>query len=139
MENWLTAAVTTRTDFIARYSVAIFFILAMVLGASTVYLVAQGILPARVALASVLSASIAGVIMTAVEDGREGLKLMVRRLMIWRVGIGYWLFALLFLVPAVLIGSLANPLFNGDPLSLDSMRPAFEILSRSNFMSNFQK
>lgn len=107
---------------------AMFFILAMVLGASTVYLVAQGILPARVALASVLSASIAGVIMTAVEDGREGLKLMLKQLMIWRVGIGYWLFALLFLVPAVLIGSLANPLFNGDPLSLDSMRPAFEIL-----------
>lgn len=107
---------------------AMFFILAMVLGASTVYLVAQGILPARVALASVLSASIAGVIMTAVEDGREGLKLMLKQLMIWRVGIGYWLFALLFLVPAVLIGSLANPLFNGDPLSLDSMRPAFELL-----------
>ena len=66
---------------------ALFFILAMVLGTATVYLVAQGILPTRVALASVLSSSIAGVIMTAVEDGREGPKLMLRRLMIWRDGI----------------------------------------------------
>jgi membrane protease YdiL (CAAX protease family) len=111
-----------------RYSVAAFFILAMILGAGTVYLVVQGILPSGVALASVLSASIAGVVMTAVEDGRAGLKLMLKRLLIWRVGIGYWLFAFLFLVPAILLGSMANPLFNGDPLSFSNMRPAFGIL-----------
>jgi membrane protease YdiL (CAAX protease family) len=105
-----------------------FFVLAMVLGAGTIYLVVQGILPSGLALASALSASIAGVIMTAIEDGRDGLRLMLRRLLIWRVGIGYWLFAFLFLVPAVLLGSLANPLFNGDPLYLDGMRPAYELL-----------
>jgi membrane protease YdiL (CAAX protease family) len=117
-----------RAAFIARYSIGAFFILAMVLGAGAVYLVVQGILPAGTALASVLSASIAGIIMTAVEDGRAGLKLMLKRLLIWRVGIGYWLFALLFLAPVILLGSMANPLFNGDPLSFNSMRPALEIL-----------
>jgi membrane protease YdiL (CAAX protease family) len=117
-----------QATFISRYSVLVFFILAMVLGAGTVYLVVQGILPAGVALASVFSASIAGIIMTAVEDGRAGLKLMLRRLLIWRVGIGYWLFAFLFLVPAILLGSMANPLFNGDPLSFNNIRPAFDIL-----------
>ena len=106
----------------------VFFILALVLGAGTVYLVVQGILPAGIALASVLSASIAGIIMTALEDGRGGLKLMLRRLLIWRVAIGYWFFAFLFLVPAILLGSLVNPLFNGDPLSFKDMKPTFEIL-----------
>jgi membrane protease YdiL (CAAX protease family) len=113
---------------LVRYSVAVFFILAMILGAGTVYLVVQGILPAGTALASALSASIAGGVMTALEDGRAGLKLMLRRLLIWRVGIGYWLFAFLFLVPAILLGSMANPLFNGDPLSFNNMRLSFEIL-----------
>jgi membrane protease YdiL (CAAX protease family) len=121
-------AAPPRTSFITRYSVVMFFVLAMVLGASTIYLVVQGALPSGLALGSVLSASIAGVIMTAVEDGRDGLKLMLRRLLIWRVGVGYWLFAFLFLVPAVLLGSLANPLFNGDSLSFEGMRPAFEFL-----------
>jgi len=88
----------------------------------------EGILPAGIALASVLSASIAGIIMTALEDGRGGLKLMLRRLLIWRVAIGYWFFAFLFLVPAILLGSLVNPLFNGDPLSFKDMKPTFEIL-----------
>jgi membrane protease YdiL (CAAX protease family) len=119
---------TDQTAFIVRYSVAAFFILAMVLGAGTLYLVVQGILPAGVALAAALSASIAGIIMTVVEDGRAGLKLMLSRLLIWRVGIGYWLFAFLFLVPAILIGSVVNPLFNGDPLSFRNMKPAFEII-----------
>jgi membrane protease YdiL (CAAX protease family) len=107
---------------------AAFFILAMVIGGGIVFLVVQGILPAGVALAAALSASIAGIIMTAVEDGPAGLKLMLSRLLVWRVGIGYWLFAFLFLIPAVLLGSVANPLFNGDPLSLSNMQPAFAIL-----------
>jgi len=60
--------------------------LAWVLGAGIVYLVVQGVLPSGLALASVLSASLAGILMTAIEDGREGLKRMFRWLLIWRVG-----------------------------------------------------
>ena len=101
---------SARSTIIARYSVAAFFILAMVLGAGAVYLVVQGVLPPRFALASVLSASIAGVVMTAVEDGRAGLKLMLKRLLIWRVEVGYWLFSTLFVVPAILAGSAFNTL-----------------------------
>jgi membrane protease YdiL (CAAX protease family) len=113
---------------LVRYSVAAFFILAMLLGGGTIYLVVQGVLPAEMALASVFSTTIAGIIMTAVEDGRAGLRLMWSRVLIWRVGIGYWLFAFLFLIPTLLIGSLVNPLFNGDPVSFSNIKPAFAIL-----------
>jgi membrane protease YdiL (CAAX protease family) len=111
-----------------RYPVASFYILALALGAAIVYLVVQGILPSGLALAAALSASIAGIIMTAVEDGRAGLQLMLSRLLIWRVGIGYWLFAILFVPLAVLLGSMVNPLFNGDPLNFSNMKPAFQIV-----------
>lgn len=66
--------------------------------------------------------------MTAIEDGSAGLKLMLRRMLIWRVGIGYWLLAILFLVPAFLLGSVVNPIFNGNPISFTNMQPAFDIL-----------
>lgn len=111
-----------------RYSIAAFFILAMLLGGGAIYLVVQGVLPAEMALASALSTSIAGIIMTAVEDGRAGLRLMWSRVLIWRVGIGYWLFAFLFLIPTLLIGSLVNPLFDGDPVSFNNIKPAFALL-----------
>lgn len=124
----MTTTATTRTRFTVRYSVAAFYALAMALGAGIVYLVVEGILPAGVALAAALSASVAGIIMTLVEDGRAGLKLMLSRLLIWRVGIGYWLFALFFLVPTVLLGSVVNPLFNGNPLSFGNLQPPFQIV-----------
>ena len=115
-------------SFMQRYSIALYCLLAFVLGAGKVYFVIWSGLPPDLVLASVFSASIAGIIITAVEDGRAGLKLMLSRLLIWRVGFGYWLFALLFLVPAILLGALVNPLFNGDPLSFKDMQPAFNIL-----------
>jgi membrane protease YdiL (CAAX protease family) len=124
----MTTDTTARPRFVHRYPIVSFYILALALGAGTVYLVVRGVLPTGLALAAALSASIAGIIMTAVEDGRAGLKLMLSRLLIWRVGIGYWLFAILFLVPAILLGSVVNPLFNGDPISFSNMKLAFEIL-----------
>jgi membrane protease YdiL (CAAX protease family) len=117
-----------RQGFIHKFPLFSFFILALALGAGTILLVAWGIIPTGLALASVLSASIAGIIMTAVVDGRAGLKLVFHRLLIWRVGIGYWLFAILCLVPVILIGSVFNPLFHGDPISFSNMEPAFKIL-----------
>jgi membrane protease YdiL (CAAX protease family) len=118
----------TRPSLVRRYPVASFTIMAMVLGGGTVYLLVQGVLPPGLSLIPALSASIAGIIMTAVEDRRAGLELMLSRLLIWRVGIGYWLFAVLFAALAILLGSLANPLFKGDPLDFSNMRHPLQII-----------
>jgi membrane protease YdiL (CAAX protease family) len=117
-----------RLSFVHRYPITSFLILAFVLGAATICLVIRGVIPESLALSSVLSASLAGIIMTAVMEGKAGLKSMLSRVLIWRVGIGYWLFAILFLVPAVLLGSFLNPLFGGDSISFSTMKPAFNIL-----------
>ncbi len=88
----------------------------------------EGVIPPNLAVLSALSASIAGIIVTVILEGKAGLMRMVRRLLIWRVGIGYWLFAILFIVPTFYIGSQVNPIFNGDPLSFNNFSPAFSIL-----------
>ena len=124
----MKTGLTARTLFFPGFSIISFSILVVGLGAGTVYLVVRGVLPTSLALASAFSASIAGLIVTALEDGSAGLKLMLRRMLIWRVGIGYWLFALLCLVPTFLLGSLANPIFNGDSIRLTNVQPAFDIL-----------
>jgi membrane protease YdiL (CAAX protease family) len=117
-----------RQGFMHRYPVACFFILAMALGAGIVSLVASGILSSGLALASVLSASVAGIAMTALEDGGAGLKLLFSRLLVWRVGVGYWIVAMLFPIPVFLLGSLFNPIFGGDPIDFSNPVPAFPIL-----------
>jgi membrane protease YdiL (CAAX protease family) len=55
--------------------------------------------------------------MTALLDGKEGLGLLFRRILIWQVDFSYWLFALFFLIPAISFGSLMNPIFKGNPIS----------------------
>jgi len=74
------------------------------------------------------SASLSGIIITAIIDGKEGLKKLFGRLLIWRVNIGWWLFALLFLGIATPLGFLLNPLFGGDPLDLSNMQPLYTIV-----------
>ena len=115
--------ITVRRNFIQRYSIALFFVLALLLGAGIIYLVAEGIIPSELFLLAALSSSIAGILITAVEDGKAGLKLMWHRLIIWRVKIGYWLFVLIFLLLAFMLGSAINPLFNGDPIDFNNMQP----------------
>ena len=122
------APITEQTRFISRYSVAVFYIIAVLLGTGMVYLVVQAVIPSGLALVSVFSASIAGIIVTALEDGVSGLKLMLKRLLIWRVRIGYWLFGLFFIIPAVILGSLLNPIFNGEPFSFNDLQSAFLVL-----------
>ena len=91
-----------------RYSLVAFFILAFVLTWGfwiPADLASRGLLsfPFPVTLAGVLGAwgpSLAGIILTAVEDGRDGLRMLFKRLSVWRVGIQWYLFVLLW--PAVL-------------------------------------
>jgi hypothetical protein len=113
---------------IARFPLAAFFALAIALGGGVVWLVMQGLLPAGMTVGAAISASLAGVLMTALVDGRAGLKQLFRQLRIRQVSAGYWVFAFLYLVPAVLLGALANPLFNGDRLALGNFQPAFAIV-----------
>jgi membrane protease YdiL (CAAX protease family) len=113
--------------FINRSPVVSFTILTMVLGTGWIYLVVLGALPVELALSSVLSVSIAGIIMTGLLEGKAGLILLLRRVLIWRVGLGYWLWAVFFIVPVFLVGSSFNPVFNGDPISFDSLKPTFRL------------
>jgi membrane protease YdiL (CAAX protease family) len=122
------APIKEQASFISRYSVAVFYIIAVVFGTGMVYLVVQAVIPSGLALASVLSASIAGIIVTGLEDGASSLELMLKRLLIWRVRIGYWLFGLFFIIPAVLLGSLLNPIFNGEPISFKDLQSPFPVL-----------
>ena len=111
-----------------RYPIASFFILAFLLGTGMIILVFQGIVPPQLALSSALSASVAGVIMTAILDGKVGIAALFQRILVWRVSPGYWLFALFYLVPAIFLGSLINPLVNGDAGSFNNLQLSLQLL-----------
>jgi len=118
----------SKPSIIQRYPILSFYFLAFILGAGFLILVVKGGFHPIFALGSALSASIAGVIITAVIDGRSGLNNLFKRLKIWRVGIGFWLFSCFYLLPVVIFGSLVNPLLNGDRIILDKTSIGLDII-----------
>ena len=85
--------------FVKRHPAGSLFALAMALGMAPLAVVASGLLPASFDQLGALSASVAGIILAAIEGGKPGVRELLRRGLIWRVGIGWWLFVLLF--PAI--------------------------------------
>jgi membrane protease YdiL (CAAX protease family) len=74
------------------------------------------------------SASLSAIIITAILDGKDGMKKLFKGLLIWRVNIGWWLFALLFLGIAVPLGFLLNPFLGGDSMDLSNMQPLYTVV-----------
>jgi hypothetical protein len=93
----MAAGRASKLSLVRRYPITAFFILAWAIGAGIISFGLWMKLPAEFVLTSVLSLSIAGILMAATQDGSAGLKLLFKRILLWRTKIGYWLFALLLL------------------------------------------
>ncbi len=81
---------------VKRHPALSLFFLSSILGVGPLALVAVGLVPIEFAQLGALSASIAGFILAAVEGGRRSLVELLRRALIWRVGIGWWSVSLLY-------------------------------------------
>jgi hypothetical protein len=93
----MAAGRASKAGLVRRYPITAFFILSWAIGAGIICFGLWMKLPAEFVLTSVLSSSIAGILMTATPDGSAGLKLLFKRSVSWRTKIGYWLVALLLL------------------------------------------
>ncbi|MCK4899830.1 MAG: CPBP family intramembrane metalloprotease, partial [Anaerolineales bacterium] len=71
------------------------------------------------------SASLAGIILTAIVSGKAGLREMFRRLLIWRAGTGWWGFALFAFALLYLGGLVLAALFSGSTLNLNLTQPLY--------------
>jgi uncharacterized protein len=61
------------------------------------------------AIAGLPGSILSGLIMTALIEGREGVGDLLRRVVLWRVGLQWYLFALLGLPVVMLLGTLVRP------------------------------
>ena len=115
----------TRDSFVKRYAVLIYFVLAVVLSWGIIVLtVGAGNLPVPAALADELGPmlyvgmlvgpSAAGLLMLGLTEGRAGLRDLLSRLGRWRVGVRWWLVALLAAPVSALVVLLVLSLFSPD-------------------------
>ena len=113
--------------FVKKYPAISQFILAMLIGGGMTAPMVAGLIPSDsgAILVAAYSASLAGVILTAIVSGKAGLREMFRRLLIWRAGIGWWVFGLFALGLMFIAGTLLYALFSGSPLALKLAQPVY--------------
>ena len=75
------------SNFVKKYPAISMLILAMLIGGGMIAPMVAGLVPSDsiFLLIAAYSASLAGVILTAIVSGKAGLREMFRRLLIWRV------------------------------------------------------
>jgi membrane protease YdiL (CAAX protease family) len=102
--------------------------MAMIFGVAPVVAVSAGLLPRGASQLGALSASLAGIALAAVEGRKGGVRELLGRLLIWRVGIRWWLFALLFtIVPSVAALYLFN-LLGGPAVDWSGLKPLSSVV-----------
>jgi len=88
--------------FVKNHPAISLLLLAMIFGTAPSLAVSTGLLPPAAAQLGALSASLAAIVLVMVEGRKGGLRELLGRVLIWRVGIGWWAFALLFaIIPSV--------------------------------------
>jgi len=113
------------SDFVKKHPAISQTVLAMIIGGGMVAPMVAGVVPSdsMFLLVAAYSASLAGVILTAIVSGKAGLREMFARLLIWGVGIGWWVFALIAVAPMYLGGMVLGYLLIGSSLDLSHVPP----------------
>jgi membrane protease YdiL (CAAX protease family) len=111
------------------------FVLAMIFGAAVSLAIATGLLPPEAAQLGALSSSSAAIVLVVVEGRKGGLRELLSRFLIWRVGIRWWVIALFFAVIPSVAALYLFELLGGPPVdwsglpSLYTVVPMFILLT----------
>ena len=123
---------SARQSVLARYPLISFFVMAyaftwIVWSPWVLGLDGAGLLPIKIsqaasgylnATAILCGPTVAALIMTATTEGRAGVRRLVGRLVLWRVGIRWYLFALLGVPLIMLVGTI---IYSGDLPNLGAL------------------
>ena len=118
----------TMSQIVSKYPALCLVVLAIILAALPIAAVNLGLLPPAAHQLGALSSSLAAIILVTIERGPAGVRELLGRILIWRVGVQWWAFALLFpIVPAVAALYLFNVL-GGPPVDWSTLAPLTDVV-----------
>lgn len=113
------------STFVKKYSAISMLILAMIIAFTPSLFVATGLLSPAWSQLSAFSSSLAGIVLVLIEGRKGGLRELLSRALIWRVGVQWWIFALFFMiVPAVATPYLYH-LLGGPAVDWSGLKPLY--------------
>jgi membrane protease YdiL (CAAX protease family) len=123
------------STFVKKYPVISLLLLAMIFGFAPVLIVSAGWLsPAWMQLGA-LSASLAAVVLVLIEGRKGGLRELLSRALIWRVGVRWWMFALFFMIVPSVAALYLYHLLGGPPVDWSGLQPLYTVIPMFIFLT----
>lgn len=123
------------STIVKKYPAVSLLILAMIFGFAPALAVSAGVLPPAWIQLGALSASLAAMVLVLIEGRKGGLRELLRRGLIWRVGVRWWIFALFYaIIPSVAALYLYQRL-GGPAVDWSGLEPLYTIVPSFIFLT----
>ena len=119
------------STIVRKHPALCLLVLATVLGAAPVLAVNAGLLPEGADQLGAMSAGLAALILVIVEGRKGGLRELLGRFLIWRVGIQWWVFALVFTILPSVAALYLYQLLGGPTVDWSGLQPLYMSSQRS--------
>jgi membrane protease YdiL (CAAX protease family) len=123
------------STFVKQYPAISLLVLAMIFGTAPTLIVATGLLPAAWTQLGALSSSLAAVVLVVIEDRKGGLRELLSRALIWRVGIQWWAFALFFMIIPSVASLYLYHLLGGPAVDWSGLQPLYTVVPMFIFLT----
>jgi CAAX protease family protein len=116
------------STLVRRYPALSLLVLALIFGVAPLVAVNAGLLPQGAKQLAAFSASLAGIVLAVVEGRKGGVRELLGRFLIWRVGLRWWAFALLFGVITAVAALYLFNLFGGPAVDWSGLKPLSSVV-----------
>lgn len=116
------------SSFVRKHPAISLFVLAMIFGTAVSLAIATGLLPPGAAQLGALSSSLAAIILVVIEGRKGGLRELLGRFLIWRVGLQWWAIALFFTVIPSVAALYLFDLLGGPPVDWSGLPPLYSVV-----------
>jgi len=123
------------STYVKKYPAISLLILAMIFGTAPALFVAAGLLSPAWTQLGALSSSLAAIVLVIVEGRKGGLRELLRRALIWRVGIQWWIFALFFMIVPSVASLYLYRLLGGPAVDWSGLQPLYNIVPMFIFLT----
>lgn len=123
------------STFVKNHPAISLLVLAMIFGFAPALIVATGLISPDWIQLGALSSSLAAVVLVVIEGRKGGLRELLSRALIWRVGIQWWAIALFFIIVPSVASLYLYHLLGGPAVDWSSLKPLYTLVPDFIFLT----
>ena len=123
------------STFVKKYPAISLLLLSMIFGFAPALIVATGLLSPDWIQLGALSSSLAAVVLVVIEGRKGGLRELLSRALIWRVGIQWWAIALFFMIVPSVASLYLYHLLGGPAVDWSGLKPLYAVVPDFIFLT----